>query len=62
MYLALGRTRQAVADLDRVLQLKPDFYTARLQRGNILLKQAKLDEAEEDFRVVVSSAVNSIRF
>lgn len=54
MYLALGKTRQALADLDRVLELKPDFYSARLQRGNIYLKQAKLAEAEEDFRTVVS--------
>lgn len=27
---------------------------ARLQRGNLLLKQGKLDEAESDFKKVVS--------
>lgn len=30
---------------------------ARLQRGNLLLKQGKLDEAESDFKKVVSSVV-----
>jgi len=57
VYLALGRTRQAISDLDQVLKLKPDFYTARLTRANIYLKQAKLDKAEEDYRIVVSVPV-----
>lgn len=30
---------------------------ARLQRGNLLLKQGKLDEAESDFKKVVSKAI-----
>lgn len=30
------------------------FLQARLQRGHLLLKQGKLDEAEDDFKKVVS--------
>ena len=44
--MALGKARQAIADLDKVLQIKPDFYPARLQRGNIYFKQAKLDDVK----------------
>ncbi|XP_023705057.1 dnaJ homolog subfamily C member 3 isoform X2 [Cryptotermes secundus] len=40
-------------DLDRVLQLKPDFNSARLQRGNVHLKQAQLSEAKADFKKVL---------
>lgn len=54
VFLALGKARQAVADLDKVLQLKPDFNSARLQRGNIYFKQAKLNEALSDYQQVVS--------
>lgn len=31
------------------------LFQARLQRGHLLLKQGKLDEAEDDFKKVVSS-------
>lgn len=54
IYLALGKSKFAILDLDRVLQLKPDFIAARVQRGNVLLKQGQLDAAEEDFIHVVS--------
>lgn len=54
VYLALGKAKFALLDLDKVLQLKPDFTSARLQRGNVLLKQAQFDRAEADFRNVVS--------
>lgn len=53
MYLALGKAKFALLDLDKVLELKPDFYAARLQRGNVLLKQAELDLAEIDYHNVV---------
>jgi len=53
VYLALGKAKFALLDLDKVLELKADFTPARLQRGNILLKQAHFDEAENDFRNVV---------
>ncbi|KAJ8891715.1 hypothetical protein PR048_004244 [Dryococelus australis] len=54
VYLALGKSKFALQDLDRVLELKPDFTAARLQRGVVHLKQAQLDEAEIDFNTVLS--------
>lgn len=53
VYLALGKAKFALLDLDKVLELKADFTPAKLQRGNILLKQAHFDEAEYDFHDVV---------
>lgn len=55
VYLALGKAKFALLDLDKVLELKADFTPARLQRGNILLKQGNFDEAEIDFQDVVRS-------
>lgn len=53
VYLALGKAKFALLDLNKVLELKIDFTPARLQRGNILLKQAHFNEAEIDFQDVV---------
>ena len=58
VYLALGKAKFALLDLDKVLELKPDFTSARLQRGNVLLKQAQFDKAKADFRNVVSTVWN----
>uniref|UniRef100_A0A3P9N1J9 DnaJ homolog subfamily C member 3 n=1 Tax=Poecilia reticulata TaxID=8081 RepID=A0A3P9N1J9_POERE len=52
VFLAMGKSKSALPDLSRVIELKPDFTSARLQRGNLLLKQGKLDEAESDFKKV----------
>ncbi|UYV75210.1 DNAJC3 [Cordylochernes scorpioides] len=52
VYLALGRAKPATDDLDRVIQLKPDFAAARYQRGTLLLKQGRLDEAHIDLEWV----------
>uniref|UniRef100_A0A665V8W3 DnaJ homolog subfamily C member 3-like n=1 Tax=Echeneis naucrates TaxID=173247 RepID=A0A665V8W3_ECHNA len=54
VFLAMGKSKSALPDLTRAIQLKPDFMAARLQRGNILLKQGNTQEAKEDFNVVVS--------
>lgn len=54
MYLALGKAKNALSDLDQVLKLKPDFTAARISRGNIHLKQANYDLAQLDFYNVVS--------
>ncbi|XP_070148966.1 dnaJ homolog subfamily C member 3 [Polyergus mexicanus] len=59
VYLALGKAKFALLDLDKVLELKADFTPARLQRGNILLKQAHFDEAETDFQDVLSVEPNN---
>ncbi|RWS31067.1 dnaJ subfamily C member 3-like isoform X2 [Leptotrombidium deliense] len=53
VYLALGRSKSAIDDLNEVISLKPDFLHARLQRGNILLKQGELEEAHIDAEFVL---------
>ncbi|MBN3307650.1 DNJC3 protein, partial [Amia calva] len=55
VYLAMGKSKSALPDLSKVIEIKPDFTSARLQRGNLLLKQGKLDEAERDFKTVLKS-------
>uniref|UniRef100_A0A5G2QZH9 DnaJ homolog subfamily C member 3 n=1 Tax=Sus scrofa TaxID=9823 RepID=A0A5G2QZH9_PIG len=52
VFLAMGKSK-ALPDLTKVIELKMDFTAARLQRGHLLLKQGKLDEAEDDFKKVV---------
>ncbi|KAK7089969.1 dnaJ homolog subfamily C member 3-like [Littorina saxatilis] len=60
VYLALGKSRSALPDLNKVLELRPDFTAARIQRGNVLLKQGNLDEAEKDFQAVVNQEPNNM--
>uniref|UniRef100_A0A8C5V8C1 DnaJ homolog subfamily C member 3 n=1 Tax=Microcebus murinus TaxID=30608 RepID=A0A8C5V8C1_MICMU len=52
VFLAMGKSKAALPDLTKVIELKMDFTAARLQRGHLLLKQGKLDEAEDDFKKV----------
>nr|XP_060625469.1 dnaJ homolog subfamily C member 3 [Anolis sagrei ordinatus] len=56
VYLAMGKSKAAIRDLSKVVELKQDFTSARLQRGHLLLKQGKFDEAEEDFQRVLQSS------
>uniref|UniRef100_A0A0S7F1I3 DNJC3 n=1 Tax=Poeciliopsis prolifica TaxID=188132 RepID=A0A0S7F1I3_9TELE len=58
VFLAMGRSKSALPDLTRAIQLKPDFLPARLQRGNILLKQGSSQEAREDFRMVLQRSAD----
>ncbi|CAH2272679.1 dnaJ homolog subfamily C member 3-like [Pelobates cultripes] len=53
VYLAMGKFKSALPDLSKAIDLKPDFMAARLQRGNILLKQGDTQEAKEDFEAVL---------
>uniref|UniRef100_A0A8C9ZND1 DnaJ homolog subfamily C member 3 n=1 Tax=Sander lucioperca TaxID=283035 RepID=A0A8C9ZND1_SANLU len=53
VFLAMGKSKSALPDLTKSIQLKPDFLAARLQRGNILLKQGNTQEAREDFEAVL---------
>lgn len=53
VFQALSRPRPALADLDKVLQLKADFNAARVQRANVLLKMGRLDEAHIDVENVL---------
>jgi len=48
VYLALGKAKLAISDLDRALELKPDFTTARSQRGTVFLKMGDYNNAEID--------------
>lgn len=54
VFLALSRSRPALADLDKVIQLKNDFQAARVQRGNVLLKMGRLDEAHIELEKVLA--------
>lgn len=48
VYLATGRARQAISDLDKVLSLKPSFEQARKKRAELLLKQGSFEESLAD--------------
>ena len=52
----MGRSKSALPDLDKVITMKPDFVSARLQRGNIHLKQGTFEEARRDFEDVLKLA------
>ncbi|XP_045103074.1 dnaJ homolog subfamily C member 3-like isoform X2 [Portunus trituberculatus] len=52
VYLALGRSRTGLQDLDEVIRLKPDFTAARAQRGGVLVKLGRLEEAHIDLENV----------
>merc|ERR1719322_1803479 len=56
--MALSRSKQALADFDRVIQLKPDFLKAKHQRGELLLKMGRLNEAYEDLECIVKKEPN----
>ena len=55
VYLAQGRARAAIEDLNKVIEIQPDFISARSQKGNILLKLGRLDESHIELEKVVSS-------
>merc|ERR1711953_779303 len=54
VFLALGRPRPALADLDKVIQIKNDFLSARVQRGSVLIKMGQLDEAHIELEKVLA--------
>ncbi|CAF3342226.1 unnamed protein product [Rotaria sp. Silwood1] len=55
VYLGMGKSKAALPDLNKVIELKPDFLAARIQRGNLLLKQGDFDEAKIDFESILTS-------
>lgn len=55
VYLAMGKPRNALSDFTRVLELKPDFTAARVQRGAVNMKLGDYDSAEIDFYTIVSN-------
>ena len=60
VYLALGQSRKALPDLDRSIDLRPNFNQARLQRGTTLLKLGRLEEASSDFTHLASVSDSSL--
>ncbi|KAF6033520.1 DNAJC3 [Bugula neritina] len=59
VFLAIGKSKSALPDLERVLEIKPDFSAARLQKANILLKQGHIDRAEHEYKTVLCRALNT---
>ncbi|KAG1653057.1 DnaJ subfamily C member 3 [Nymphon striatum] len=53
VYLGLGKPKSAIQDLNSVIELKSSFIGARVTRGEVFLKQGKLDEAHIDFENVL---------
>ncbi|CAG8516193.1 9066_t:CDS:2 [Scutellospora calospora] len=49
-YLALERSSSALQDFSTILQLKPDFDKALLQRAKIYVKEGSLTEAKSDLQ------------
>ena len=47
VYLTVSRHKQALADLAKALDLKPDFEAAKVQRGKTLTAIGSWDEAEK---------------
>jgi DnaJ family protein C protein 3 len=57
-YLSLGRTVQATHDFDKVLEIKPGFEGALVQRAKIKAKNGEWDAAKKDFITHGSSEVD----
>lgn len=53
VYYALGKARFALQDFTKVLELKSDFTSARMQRATVYLKLAQYVDAKEDYLQVV---------
>lgn len=52
VYLALGKSKLALPDLDKSIQLRPGFSAAMRERGNVYLKQGNLKAAARDFEEI----------
>ncbi|MBK8490841.1 MAG: tetratricopeptide repeat protein [Saprospirales bacterium] len=53
-YLATQQPEKAMASYDRVLEVHPDYTLARNNRGFLLLRDKKLDEAVLDFSNIIA--------
>lgn len=49
-YLSLGRNSQAAEDFDKVLEMKPDFEAALLQRARMKVRAGDWVAARKDFK------------
>ncbi|XP_071798592.1 dnaJ homolog subfamily C member 3-like [Asterias amurensis] len=59
VYLALGKSKAALPDLKMTMKLKPDFTSAFIHHGNILLKIGKMDEAAKDYQEALRQDPNN---
>ncbi|XP_078489894.1 dnaJ homolog subfamily C member 3 [Ciona intestinalis] len=59
VYLAMGKARLAMPDLNQVVQLQPNFVQARMQRGNLFLKMGRFNEAHSDYEAVLAHEDNA---
>jgi len=59
VYLALGKAKLAIADFNKVLELKPDFSGAKIQRANIYLKQGSFNDAIMDYNYIYVTESNA---
>jgi DnaJ family protein C protein 3 len=50
-YLSQGRHQLALTDFTKLLQLKPDFHQAHLQRARILAKEGDFEQAQKELGV-----------
>jgi len=55
-YLSLGRTAQAQSDFDKVLELKPGFEGALVQRAKIRARKADWASARKDYEAAGKTA------
>lgn len=54
-YLSLGRTNAAVEDFSKILDLKPDFEKALMQRARIYAKEGDFELAKKDLEKYLES-------
>lgn len=52
VYLALGKSKLALPDLDNSINLRPGFAAALRERGNVYMKQGNLKAAAKDFEEI----------
>lgn len=57
-YAAVGKTDQAIADLDAALEVSPGLLGALYDRGNIKLDLGRTQDAIADFSAVIEEAPN----
>lgn len=54
-WLALGKSKAALPDLNKSIKLKEDFTPAILSKASIYLKQGHMDDALKYYKKVVST-------
>lgn len=54
-YLSLGRNNAAVEDFTKILDLKPDFDQALMQRARIYAKEGDFEMAKADLEKYIAS-------